>query len=267
MIQGLEKESQCRIRLEDNTAPGATEGSFVVRVMGADKESVEKGEKVVKDMVARIEEEMKNRPPRPGPLPGGKPFIHAQGVPGGGLMPIPGHPYLVPHPGHTPPGAMHPYAVPPTQWDAHAAQYYMGANGAPDPRDGSAQEEKGMEDMEVGYEEAKAAKGASPQPEPTARAQGPPAADGGPHTAPPASGVWPEASKVPGTLEELESLASQESADLEAAQSKDEEEEHERHLEVGAFPRPAYSGCQEIRRCSRCSSAFSLYAVFHSAAR
>ncbi|CAM6107261.1 unnamed protein product [Calypogeia fissa] len=72
VIQGIEKETGCRLKLEDNVTAGA--GAFFVRITGPDRIAIGKAVDVVNKLVEQVEDEWKQssmRRPHGGGGPGG----------------------------------------------------------------------------------------------------------------------------------------------------------------------------------------------------
>lgn len=76
VIQGIEKDTGCRLKLEDNLATG--NGAFYVRISGPDRITVIKAVEVVNKLVEQVEDEWKQPPPPPMRRP------HGGGGGGGG---------------------------------------------------------------------------------------------------------------------------------------------------------------------------------------
>ena len=76
VIQGIEKDTGCRLKLEDNLTVGG--GAFFVRISGPDRIAVGKASDVVNKLVEQVEDEWKAPPPPP---PMRRP--HGGGGPGG----------------------------------------------------------------------------------------------------------------------------------------------------------------------------------------
>ncbi len=60
IIQGIEKDTNCRLKLEDNLTAGS--GTFFVKITGPDRMTVIRAVNAVTKLVEQVEEEWKQQP-------------------------------------------------------------------------------------------------------------------------------------------------------------------------------------------------------------